>query len=418
MKTSDASLPARRILCALSGGMDSVCMTHYLCSQPDLEIAAAHFSHGIRPEDAEKEYELCKRLCESLGIKLYHESGDSPECAAQKGIGLEEAARELRYDFLKRAAKEFGADRIATAHHARDNAETLIFNLIRGTGSMGCGIPRDDVLLWRPLLSWPREKIERYIEEHSLEYAQDPTNAVADAARNRIRLELLPLLEAIHPGAVENLARSAETVRADGEFIEELAREQLEKGSYYEDGCRFPAALFLELPGVLSGRLFRLAFSRCGGGLKNLGQVHFQAFIELCRAPNPSARIDLPDGFSAMREYDDVIIARSLPESSPLPAKLGEGSTVWGEWIITVLDAPAPGAIAAPDGKLTVRARLEGDRVCGKNLKQLMIDRKIPRRERGGIPILCSDGVPFWAPIKGLKCEAAGSRYIKTEKIH
>ena len=152
--------PGLRVLCALSGGGDSVCLTHalaLLAPERSLQVAAAHFSHGLRPEAAEPEKALCRALCRSLSIPLYCGAGDTPAYAAAHGLSAEEAARALRYAFLERTAEEQGYDVIAVAHQQDDNAETLLWNLIRGCGPAGLeGIPPRRGRIIRPLLQCSR----------------------------------------------------------------------------------------------------------------------------------------------------------------------------------------------------------------------------------------------------------------------
>ena len=148
--------PGDRVLCALSGGADSVCMTHLLASgaaERGVTVAAAHFSHGLRPESAGAERALCQRLCDVLNIPLFCGEGDTPAYARTHGLGLEEAARDLRRAFLEETARAWNAGAIATGHHLEDSAETLLLNLIRGTGGRGMqGIPPKNGIFIRPLI--------------------------------------------------------------------------------------------------------------------------------------------------------------------------------------------------------------------------------------------------------------------------
>ncbi|MBR5537533.1 MAG: tRNA lysidine(34) synthetase TilS, partial [Clostridia bacterium] len=202
--------PGDRVLCALSGGADSVCLTHLLATRAaeyGITVAAAHFSHGLRPESAAGERELCQRLCDSLSIPLFCGEGDTAAYAAAQVVGLEEAARTLRRGFLLDAADRWQATAVATGHHLEDSAETLLFNLIRGTGGQGLqGIPPKSGRFIRPLILAEKSEILAYIGAHGLEYADDPTNFTGDNVRARMRREVFPALNGINPKAAAHLA--------------------------------------------------------------------------------------------------------------------------------------------------------------------------------------------------------------------
>ena len=186
--------PGDRVLCALSGGADSVCMTHLLATRAaelGITVAAAHFSHGLRPESALSERELCQRLCDSLGLELFCGQGDTTAFAKERGLGVEEAARILRRTFLEETAQTWKAHCIATGHHLEDSAETLLLNLVRGSGGRGLqGIPPRQENRIRPLILMTKTEILDYVRVHRLEYADDPTNFAGDNARAVLRREV------------------------------------------------------------------------------------------------------------------------------------------------------------------------------------------------------------------------------------
>ena len=203
-------LPAagETVLCAVSGGRDSVCLLHYLASlgrRRGFAVAAAHYNHLMRPT-AGRDEAFVAGLCRELSVPLYVERGDVRAIARQEGWGVEEAGRRLRYDFLERTADAIGASRIATAHHLSDQAETVVLNLLRGTGPEGlAGIPPVRGRLIRPLLQTPRQEIEAYLTAHGLGHVEDETNDSMDFTRNRLRQEVWPLLVTLqqqpeHPG--------------------------------------------------------------------------------------------------------------------------------------------------------------------------------------------------------------------------
>ena len=216
------------VLCAVSGGADSVCLLDLVRRLGDVTVLCAHFDHGIRGAESARDAAFVEALCKEWGVPFFPGRGDVPAYAAANGLSIETAAREARYAFLERTAKEQGADVIATAHNLNDNAETILFRMARGTGLHGLtGIPARRGRIVRPLLQTPRRDIEEYLTAHGIPHVEDSTNAETDAARNRIRLDVLPRLESIHPGAAAGIARMSETLAEDEAFLASLAEEKL-----------------------------------------------------------------------------------------------------------------------------------------------------------------------------------------------
>jgi len=207
------------MLVAVSGGRDSVCLLHYLAAMPrDFTVAAAHLDHGQRPT-AGRDVDFVRQLCRELDVPLTVERADVPALARERGVGLEEAGRMARYDFFRRTADRLGAQRIATAHHAADQAETVVLNLVRGTGMQGlAGIPPVRGRIVRPLLETSREDIETYLETHRLSHVEDETNRDTALRRNLLRREVMPQLAELHDGAAANICRTAELLRQEDAF--------------------------------------------------------------------------------------------------------------------------------------------------------------------------------------------------------
>lgn len=228
MRMTDA-LPPRgeRVVCAVSGGADSMCLLHLVWSQ-GYDVIAAHFEHGIRGEESQRDAHFVETWCRKHGIPFVLGHGDAPGYAAENGLSLEEAARELRYDFLYKTAQAYGADRILTAHSLDDNAETLLFNLIRGSGTAGlCGIPQSRGKLLRPLLHVSRAEIEAYLRENEVPHVEDSSNESDDYTRNLIRHRVMPLLKEINPRFPEAAERTARLSERDEAFFSALARAYL-----------------------------------------------------------------------------------------------------------------------------------------------------------------------------------------------
>ncbi len=253
----------KSVICALSGGADSVYLLYYLrelCILRGIELSAAHYNHKLRGEESERDESFVRELCESLGISLDVGSGDVSVYAREHSMSTEEAARTLRYEFLYGVASGRNAECIATAHTANDNAETLLFNLARGTGLKGmCGIPPVRGGLIRPVLDRLRDEIEHYLHEKNIAYVEDSSNAQTYYARNRLRHEAVPVLNSVNEGFVRNANRASALMRRDEEYLEGLAADLAERESN-ERGLR--ARALTEAHASVSTRVIRRLYGR------------------------------------------------------------------------------------------------------------------------------------------------------------
>ena len=266
--------PGGLILCAVSGGRDSVCLLDCLWKlgrARDFRVAAAHLNHGMRPT-AQRDEDLVRALCAERNIPFYTETVDVYALCAVWRLTVEETGRRARYDFLRRTADALGADFIATAHHRDDQAETVLLQLLRGTGPQGLtGIPpvRDGII--RPLLDTPRAAIDDYIAAHGLSYVTDETNLDTHYARNRLRLDIMPQLLAINPAAVTHITRTADILRAENDLLDAQAAALLPP-----EGTTLPCAALLSAPEALRPRMLRLLTDRLGAGKKDAAPGLFQ----------------------------------------------------------------------------------------------------------------------------------------------
>ena len=220
---------ADKIIIGLSGGADSVCLTHILCKHLGSEnLICAHVNHGIRGEEALRDQDFAKSFAESLGIEFKLHKADVPKLSKEMGVGEEECGRQVRYEFFNSLCSENSL--IATAHNADDNAETILMNLMRGCGLKGlCGIPfkRDNII--RPILSLTREEIESYCLENSLSFVTDSTNNENDYKRNKVRNKVLKEIKEISPDFVKNTFNTSRLVNSENSYLESLASIELEK---------------------------------------------------------------------------------------------------------------------------------------------------------------------------------------------
>lgn len=393
---------------ALSGGADSVALLWVLRTlAPALGIGlrAAHFHHGLRGAEADRDADFCRSLCADWGIPFSLGRGDVADRAAQSGESLEEAARVLRYDYLCRVAP----GKLATAHNADDNAETILLHLLRGTGLRGLGgIPVRRGKLVRPLLTCTRAEIEALLQREGLPHVEDGTNAEDDCLRNRLRHHVLPLLREENPNLSRTLGRTAALLRQEDAFLSHMAA-QAGAACRAENG--WSSAKLLALEPVLRRRVLLGMLTDLG--LDDPALVYVEALEQLLTA-GPSASAALPSGRVARRTYDllDFSDDAPLPALAPtllrvpgcteLPGRLGTVSVCVTKNLKISKKKPNTFALKydmiAPF-QLWARCRRPGDRLTlaggSKSIKALMIDRKIPARLRNAVPVLTVNNMPI-----------------------
>ena len=418
LTTQVSLVPGSVVLCACSGGKDSVCLLHSLlavCELLDVRVIAAHYNHGLRGEESERDAEFVRELARNFGIELISETGDVAGQAKVQGCGIEEMAREMRYAFLQRAAQSVGAQAIATAHNANDNAETLLMRLLRGTGTRGLsGIPpiRENII--RPLLSVSRQEIEAYLFRHSLSHVEDSSNFEDIYTRNRIRHQLLPMLEEMSPGILERLNRTAEHLRMDEIYLREEAEKLANQAKKQGNAVRISAALLGESHPALAMRVVRRLLKELRTGNDNCSAVHLKSLLALCKGNNVSGEVHLPGGLTARREYE-MLVLMTQQENSPLIPCLLElpGQIQAGQYCLKCREYRYQGEeqqsfcffLSQKYNEIFVRARRTGDMLYRpgrkrKSLKKLFIDEKIPLQVRNELPVLeISDQV---AAVAGL----------------
>ncbi len=393
-----------RVIAAVSGGADSMALLWCLHSFRDelgISVSAAHFNHGLRGAEADADEAFVRSFCNDRNIPFFAGRADVAAAAKENGQTLEEAARELRYAFLL----SIDCDKIATAHNADDNAETVLLHLLRGSGLRGlCGIPPVRGKIVRPLLSVSRDEILQFLKDEGVSWREDRTNAADDCLRNRLRHHVMPLLYGEAPDLRKKLLRQGDLLRGEDELLDRLARELL-----VFDGEGYRIVPLREADNALQKRALRLILRDYLP--QNVAQTHIAALQKLIRANDPSAEAALPDGLTARRRYDSLMIvedgaiptfpetALSVPGVTRIPA-LGLRVTC------TVTENfQDPGNTAfqfavkcdmIATGALKLRPRRPGDRMkmdggYTKPLKKLLIERKIPRDKREQLPVL-TDG--------------------------
>ena len=413
--------PGTRVLCACSGGADSTALLHLLCHTEGIDVVCAHFNHRLRGAEAERDAQFVRDLCEALGVELVSESADVAAFAAAEHMGTEEAARTLRYAFLERTAEERGCDRIATAHHAEDNAETILWNLTRGCGARGlAGIPPMRGKFIRPLLDATRPEILEYLRRNGLTYVDDSSNALDDNPRNRIRHHVLPLLTAENPAALAHFSAAAEALRADEEYLDALAE------GYIRDGALCIPEL-LELPEPIGTRAIRRL---CGP----LQRKHYEAIYALCRSEKAHGEVCLP-GLKLLKEYGKLTV-KTPPLRADFRRETPVGVTVLPELGLRILREPARrfdeihnsfntfyfkcdsirGMMFVDRGKGSDSIRLSG-RGCVKTLKKLFQEAKVPPSVRERTPVLYDEEGVLAVPGFGAAERCAAGPGEEAERV-
>ena len=371
-----------QVVCAVSGGADSMALLfamYLLKEKMGIRLAAAHFNHNLRGAESDADEAFVRDFCAGYGIELF--VGAAQVKAGEKG--LEAAAREARYAFFATLP-----GKIATAHTADDNAETVLLHLVRGTGLKGLGgiAPRRGNIL-RPMLSVTRQDVCAFLEEYHIPHREDSSNQGDEFLRNRLRHHVMPLLKAENPSLAENLSATALRLRLDEQALQEIAAFTEPLDVRWLRGQN-PAIRSRILESFLKKQ-----------GVREPEAAHIAQAEALVFSENPSAFARFPGGVLIRRQYDILITA---DESAVLDAVTlaCPGVIEWGEYRLVC--RPAEQIINTRDvftvnpcGDVTLRSRTAGDaiRLSGgsKTLKKLFIDRKIPASERPGIPVLADE---------------------------
>lgn len=392
--------PGGVMLCAVSGGRDSMALLSFLqvvSEEEGFALQAAHYHHGLRPT-ADRDEDFVRLWCADRHIPLTCGAGDVRTWAREHGASLEDAARTLRYRFLMETAEAVGAQRIATAHHIQDNAETVLLHLLRGAGLRGLGgIAPVRGLIVRPFLETDRRDIERYIEKNNIPYVEDESNTDTTFIRNRLRLEALPLLETIAPGCTTRIAGATGILRVDEEHLEEECAALLPA----PEGDR------VTLPvNTLMGRDLAIRRRLVRGMARQLGGELTAAQTDGVLALGSGSAMDLPGGLQAFRQAHRLTIRRLPPTPAPLVLHLGEQS--WGGRTLRVRESeggetPPRGTAAVlaareVTGALTIAAWDGTGRLSVENgsrsIKRIFADQGISADRREEHPALYLDGRP------------------------
>jgi tRNA(Ile)-lysidine synthase len=444
--------PGDGVLAAVSGGPDSVALLHVLWKLKDefrLRLEVAHLEHGIRGEEAHEDARFVAEMADGLALPFHLRQVDLPKVKVERGKGnLEEMAREARRDYFAALARERGIQKIALGHTRDDQAETFLMRLLRGSGRKGLSgmdpvtklkeVEGSPVLV-RPLIENSRREIENYLAAEKLEYRTDRTNRDAALLRNWVRLDLLPRLkERIDARLDERLACTADVMRDEENFLQELAQELLPQVAQKGDLLRAP---LLGQPVAMQRRLVRLWLEENLGSLRAVEFDHVEAILSLiCDGP-PQGRVAIPRGREAVRNYDKLRLEkksrgrRAACYSYELPF---EGELAISEAGVKMASARGVLSEARPNDDLeavfdssalrqtlTVRNFRDGDRFQPlgmrghKKVKELFIEKKVPLEVRATLPLLIAGEDILWIPGYGrseiAKVGAATKEVVKVK---
>ena len=416
----------------VSGGPDSLSLLHALhrlSPELGLSLHVAHFNHGLRAEASDADADFVASQTETLGLPFSTAKEYVMSRAKGHSRSVEEQARDARYDFLARVAHEQNASGIAVAHTADDQAETVLMHLIRGTGLRGLrgmfpvvetqSVSGLYLKLFRPLLSVSRQQTEDYCKALGLEPRIDHTNLLPETLRNRIRLELLPMLRESNPRFSDALLRLSDSATLDLSFFESRVAEIWPDAvKEMAGGLSISRSKLSEVHPALRRRVLSQALESVSGGPLDIEGVHVTS-LETLLTRDTGSELDLPKGIRASLGYDHVTLTKTpTPPPTPFPEQerpiAVPGETLLPGWKITTTIEraipterdPSPySALFDMDklsGSIVVRRRREGDRFTplgmsgSKKLQDFLTDAKVPKTHRDSIPIVLSGNKIIW----------------------
>ncbi|MEE1015925.1 MAG: tRNA lysidine(34) synthetase TilS [Lachnospiraceae bacterium] len=430
MKEHQMGEPKEKLVIGLSGGMDSVCLFHIL-KDLGFSLEAVHVHHGIRGEEADRDEAFARALCERYNIPFHGYRFDVPKISRESHLSEEEAGRMVRKQAFFEVQKACGAKYIALAHHANDRAETFLFHLSRGTGVKGLGAmkPVQGEII-RPLLWAKREEIEKYVNANAYDFVEDGTNKLNQYTRNRIRHQVLPILEEVNSRSVEHICNAAEKLSAVGAYIDREAEKLCRLSAVmYEKEVQIFKFAFCQGDAVLRIPVLQKCVEYLCGSLANITEEHLQAILALFEMQT-GKEIHLPYGLVAVRTYEGIrmFFREEIRRTEPVEIT-GEGSYEFGGLAFLVSVEPWDERKIFPIKNYTkcfdydkitenvfLRTRESGDYLeinkdhGRKSLQDYLVNEKVPKEERDRVMLLCDGSHVLWVVGKRI------SEYYKVTK--
>ncbi len=425
LRRHDAIFRGDLAVVAVSGGSDSVALLHLLKRSKGalgIELHVASLDHGLRAKAGQQDLEFVAGLASSWRLPCTLGQADVPALSANWGVGIEAAARRARYDFLAQVARDQGGCCVAVGHHAQDQAETILMNIIRGSGARGLrgmqvvsDMPdHAGIRLVRPLLRIAKHELEAYCREHELPFRVDESNADTRFRRNYLRHEVIPTLRRLNPDLLAAFERLAESAGVDEDFIAaQVDRTVMPSVRVHADRWQINAAEFAALHPALQRRFIQTACRQLSGDSASLSHALTLDLIAWSGEPLTGSRRDISGGLQMRKGYDDISIERKeagveheryrlIPIATDKPLRLGAPLLFQGLTICLSPGGHLEGEgvrLRLPAGlELRLRTRRPGDRFKPKGMggrsrkiKAWMIDRKIRRDIRDRIPLICAD---------------------------
>ncbi|MBP1607961.1 MAG: tRNA(Ile)-lysidine synthetase [Acidobacteria bacterium] len=414
------------VLAAVSGGADSmallVCL-HHMALRFKLILTAAHLNHGIRGNEADEDENFIRHCCEQLDVPFIAETAKIKSLAGETKQNLEDLARRVRYEFLRRTAAKIGAAKIAVGHNLDDQAETILLRLLRGSGIQGLAAihPVVDKTIIRPLLECSRTEILEFLSNEKLPFREDSSNLDLHYSRNRVRKELIPyLVKSFNPRLLQVLAREAELSRELWLYLDSQSRNAFESIRVpAANGVSLNANRLCELHPAFQKLVLRQALKECLGSLNGITLDHIRKIIGLCGPGKSGCRLELPHGYTALRQFNELKLLEielqpapefkyelAIPGRCVIPQARMEIAADFGQFPGTDLPSGPPLSLAYLEAELVpneliVRSRASGDRYGGsehKKVKKLLIDSRIPFPERSVLPMVATRDCVLWIP--------------------
>ena len=439
------------VIAGVSGGADSMCMLGILLAlrdEFDLTVIVAHIDHGIRGSEAQADAEFVCSYCRERDIPFESIRADIPGIALKTGTTLEEAGRNFRYKFFTEMAGKYHAQKISVAHNSGDNAETVLFNIFRGSGIGGLKgiLPKRSIkdsdgntfLLIRPVLCLKRSEIEGFLEENGQEYRTDSTNLEESYSRNRIRKSILPMAEEYINSNVEGhigaLSRQAEEIE---DYLFGMTDSEMKIVRFSESPlgkkCEINCEGLDSLHPVIGKRVLRRAFEMVSGRLKDVEETHILKIYELS-GKQTGRKLSMPYGITARKEYENIIlenadnpgieeeigISLEIKQRESLPPEIPRGSEE--KWFDYDKIGSGPKVRTWESGDYIII----GSEKHRKSLSRFMIDSKIPSAKRHEIPLLADGDHILWVAgyrqdesclIDGSTKNVLVAKIIRTEKV-
>ncbi len=439
----DMLQPGERVVAAVSGGADSMALLHSLWEMRRdfrLHLVVAHLDHGLRPEAAQ-EKSFVRKAAAELGVPFISRRADVRQKQHELRLTLQEAAREARYAFLQEAAKAHQATKIALGHTADDQAESIIMRLLRGSGTRGLsGIPpvRGGIFI-RPLIEVWREEVESFLQERKVAYLSDPSNRSLHFLRNRVRHELLPILQQYNPRFRQTLVQMADLFRAEEKFWQKIMEEKFPAlvRSRKKDSITLDIPSLAAQPLPLRLRYFRHAIENLSGNLRRVGLPHILLIESVLQNPEPNKSLQLPQGLCVAKAYQALTLAKSREEAIPFEhvvlgpgyveiPEIGRGMSFEVEARKPTVRFENSSGVAlldydTVDFPLIIRSPRPGDRFQPlgmegeKKVKDLFIDCKIPAAQRRRIPLLFKEDRLLW--VAGVRMDHRARLKPETQRI-